>query len=134
MLRYKMSVYISLVHQSKNTLMTRKFASVFFGFFLSVSTLSAQQTAAYTNELVTFNRALELYNNEQYLAAQKLFDDVKNETRDEKIESDAAYYIANAAVRLGTAGGGQAYGKLCGAISYQHQTQFCLYRRCRLLL
>ncbi|MCM4159707.1 tetratricopeptide repeat protein [Antarcticibacterium flavum] len=84
--------------------MTRKFASVFFGFFLSVSTMVAQQTAAYTNELVTFNRALELYNNEQYLAAQKLFDDVKGKTRDEKIESDAAYYIANAAVRLGQPG------------------------------
>jgi len=73
--------------------------------FISTS-LSAicQQTAAYTHELVDFNRALELYNNEQYLAAQNLFDDVKDNTEDEKIKGDAAYYIANAAVRLNQPG------------------------------
>lgn len=64
----------------------------------------SQQSAAQTNELVKFNRALELYNNEQYLAAQNLFDDVKDETDDEKIKGDCAYYIANAAVRLNQSG------------------------------
>ncbi|WP_298525067.1 tetratricopeptide repeat protein [uncultured Christiangramia sp.] len=63
-----------------------------------------QQSAAYTHELVDFNRALELYNNEQYLAAQNLFDEVMDETDDEKIKGDAAYYIANAAVRLNQPG------------------------------
>lgn len=84
--------------------MTQNKASVFVVFFLSFSTFFAQQSAIYTNSLVKFNRALELYNNQQYLAAQNLFDDVKEETDDEKIESDAAYYIANAAVRLGQPG------------------------------
>ena len=63
-----------------------------------------QQSAAYTHDLVDFNRALELYNNEQYLAAQNLFDEVMDETDDEKIKGDAAYYIANAAVRLNQPG------------------------------
>ncbi|MDT0688712.1 tetratricopeptide repeat protein [Salegentibacter sp. F188] len=64
----------------------------------------SQQTAAFTNNLADFNQALELYNNQQYLAAQNLFDDVKDETEDEKIKADAAYYIANAAVRLNQQG------------------------------
>ena len=67
--------------------------------FFSIAGFS-QQSAAQTNELVDFNRALELYNNQQFLAAQNLFDEVKDETSDEKIQGDCAYYIANAAVRL----------------------------------
>ena len=73
--------------------------------FISLSfSAVCQQSAAYTHELVDFNRALELYNNEQYLAAQKLFADVKDKTDDEKIKGDAAYYIANAAVRMNQPG------------------------------
>ncbi|WP_081209378.1 tetratricopeptide repeat protein [Salegentibacter sediminis] len=71
--------------------------------FLFVSGF-AQQSAAYTHELADFNRALELYNNQQYLAAQNLFDEVMDETEDEKIKGDCAYYIANAAVRLNQPG------------------------------
>ncbi len=74
---------------------------VFISFSFSAI---CQQSAAYTNELVDFNRALALYNNEQYLAAQNLFSEVKEETKDEKIKGDAAYYIANAAVRLNQPG------------------------------
>ena len=84
--------------------MTQNKAPLFVVFFLAITSLFAQQSAIYTNSLVKFNRALELYNNQQYLAAQTLFDDVKDETDDEKIESDCAYYIANAAVRLGQPG------------------------------
>ncbi|MGK0386803.1 MAG: tetratricopeptide (TPR) repeat protein, partial [Patiriisocius sp.] len=60
----------------------------------------SQQTASFTNDLATFNRAIELYNNNQYLAAQQLFTSVKQTTDRESIESDCAYYIANCAVRL----------------------------------
>ncbi|APG58897.1 tetratricopeptide repeat protein [Christiangramia salexigens] len=74
---------------------------VFISFSFSAN---CQQSAAYTHELVDFNRALELYNNEQYLAAQNLFDEVKDKSKDEKIQGDAAYYIANAAVRLNQPG------------------------------
>src|SRR5690606_25439270 len=84
--------------------MTRNFAFLLVVFFISIQSPFAQQSAIYTNDLVEFNRALELYNNQQYLAAQTMFDNVKDKTNDEKIISDAAYYIANAAVRLGQPG------------------------------
>lgn len=74
---------------------------VFLFFSLMVS---SQQSAIHTNELVDFNRALELYNNRQYLAAQTLFNKVKEEVEDEKIEADCAYYSANAAVRMNQTG------------------------------
>ncbi|MCF4102523.1 tetratricopeptide repeat protein [Gillisia sp. M10.2A] len=87
--------------------MTRNKALFLVAFLLLSTSLFAQQTAVYTNDLVKFNRALELYNNGQFLAAQTIFDDVKDETNDEKITSDCAYYIANAAVRLGQPGADQ---------------------------
>ena len=72
-----------------------------FSIFLLLSFTSfSQQTAAFTNHLADFNQALEMYNNGQYLAAQSLFDKIKNNTEDETVQSDCAYYIANAAVRL----------------------------------
>lgn len=67
--------------------------------FTSLSGFS-QQSAVYTHSMVEFNRALEMYNNGQYLAAQNLFDKIKDKSDDETIKSDCAYYIANAAVRL----------------------------------
>ncbi|MBT8261723.1 MAG: tetratricopeptide repeat protein [Bacteroidia bacterium] len=72
--------------------------TAFFVCF-SFSVLS-QQTAIFTNDLEAFNKAIELYNNEQFLAAQSLFDRVKNQVNDETIKGDCAYYIANCAVRL----------------------------------
>lgn len=74
---------------------------VVFSLFLSLSFSSfSQQSAVYTNHLVDFNQALEMYNNKQYLAAQNLFDKIKNNSADQTLQSDCAYYIANAAVRL----------------------------------
>lgn len=69
-------------------------------FLLLNFSLMAQQSATYTSPLVDFQKALTLYNNQQYRAAQSLFDDIKRETEDVQIESDCAYYIANCAVRL----------------------------------
>ncbi len=71
--------------------------------FLSFSVFP-QQSAIHTNELVDYNRALELYNNGQYLAAQTLFEEVKDEVEDERIKANSAYYIANAAIRLNQPG------------------------------
>ncbi len=62
--------------------------------------LSAQQSAIYTNELVQYNQALELYNNKQFLAAQNLFDKVRDAVDDENIDANCSYYIANCAVWL----------------------------------
>ncbi len=73
--------------------------SMLFVIVLSVQ-LEAQQSAIYTNELVLYNQALELYNNKQFLAAQNLFDQVRDSSDDESIDSDCTYYIANCAVWL----------------------------------
>ncbi len=62
--------------------------------------LSAQQSAIYTNELVLYNQALELYNNKQFLAAQNIFDKVRDAVDDENIDANCSYYIANCAVWL----------------------------------
>ncbi|EDM43338.1 hypothetical protein SCB49_01247 [unidentified eubacterium SCB49] len=64
----------------------------------------AQRTAAYTNDKVEFIRAVELYNNNQFLAAQNLFQRVKKESDDQTVKGDAAYYIASSAVRLNQQG------------------------------
>ena len=64
------------------------------------SFIMGQQSAVYTNDYVDFQKALTLYNNQQYLASQSLFEHIKRNVNDETIESDCAYYIANCAVRL----------------------------------
>lgn len=60
----------------------------------------AQKSAIYTSELKDYQKALTLYNNKQYKAAQSLFDDIKYKTDDAVLKSDCSYYIANCAVRL----------------------------------
>ena len=60
----------------------------------------AQQSAIYTSNSVDYQKALSLYNNQQYLAAQSLFRQVKKTTDEAILKSDCAYYIANSAVRL----------------------------------
>ncbi|MFY0715141.1 tetratricopeptide repeat protein [Seonamhaeicola sp. NFXS20] len=62
--------------------------------------LLAQQSAVYTNNKVDYQKALSLYNNQQYLAAQSLFASVKKTAKEDILQSDCAYYIANCAVRL----------------------------------
>lgn len=74
---------------------------VFLWIAISLSfQLKAQQSAAYTNDLVDYQKALTLYNNQQYLASQSLFGSVQKTAKDEGLQSDCAYYIANCAVRL----------------------------------
>jgi TolA-binding protein len=69
--------------------------------FLIVSSFGvAQKSAVYTSDLQEYQKALTLYNNKQYKAAQSLFDDIKYNTDDVTVKSDCAYYIANCAVRL----------------------------------
>ena len=69
--------------------------------FLVLNTyIQAQQSATYTNDLVDYQKALTLYNNKQYLAAQSLFDQIQDTAENEQLESDCAYYMANCAVRL----------------------------------
>ncbi len=78
-------------------LLKRLFILVFLMFSLFGM---SQQSAVYTSEFKDYQKALTLYNNKQYKAAQALFDDVKSSTDDAVLESDCSYYIANCAVRL----------------------------------
>ncbi|WP_299336967.1 tetratricopeptide repeat protein [uncultured Psychroserpens sp.] len=80
--------------------MTFRKLTFLLSFLLFTSYLKAQQTATYTSDLVDYQKALTLYNNKQYQAAQSLFESIKNEAPNETVESDCAYYIANCAVRL----------------------------------
>ncbi|WCO00823.1 tetratricopeptide repeat protein [Psychroserpens ponticola] len=80
--------------------MTFRKLSVLLTFLWCSLYLQAQQSATYTSDLVDYQKALTLYNNKQYQAAQSLFEAIKNEAPNETLESDCAYYIANCAVRL----------------------------------
>lgn len=64
----------------------------------------AQESKIYTHEQKDFLDALALYNNEQYQAAQTIFNKVKSSTKNEEIAANSAYYAANAAVRLNQRG------------------------------
>ncbi|MBT8309419.1 MAG: tetratricopeptide repeat protein [Flavobacteriaceae bacterium] len=68
-------------------------------FMLSGQAIS-QMSARYTSDYVDFQKALSLYNDKQYLAAQALFEQIEDSVDDEVVQSDCAYYIANCAVRL----------------------------------
>src|SRR5690606_5339061 len=74
---------------------------------LSGTLASAQQSEIYTHDLSEYNRALSLYKDSQYQSAQLLFEKVKTETKYSDIEADAAYYIANTAIRLEQQGADQ---------------------------
>ncbi|WP_431159066.1 tetratricopeptide repeat protein [Winogradskyella poriferorum] len=75
----------------------KRLSLVFFAF--SIFSF-AQKSAIYTSDLLDYQKALTLYNNQQFKAAQALFDDIKYNTNDAVLKSDCSYYIANCAVRL----------------------------------
>src|SRR5690606_30788309 len=66
--------------------------------------LCAQETKINTHDNKAYQDALALYNNGQYQAAQNIFQRVKARTGDGETEANAAYYTANAAIRLNQRG------------------------------
>ena len=60
---------------------------------------SAQQTALYSNENQDFNKAVLLYKEKQFQAAQILFDQVKTHATNQELVADCDFYIANCAIR-----------------------------------
>ena len=70
-----------------------------FAISFSFQTI-AQESAIYTSNLVDYQKALTLYNNQQYRAALSMFSQVKKTVKKDVLQSDCAYYIANCAVRL----------------------------------
>jgi TolA-binding protein len=80
--------------------MTFRKISVALCFLLFTLLMQAQQSAIYTSDLVAYQKALTLYTNQQYQAAQSVFETIKADAPNKTLESDCAYYIANCAVRL----------------------------------
>ena len=78
----------------------RKIALTLLLAIISVIDVNAQQSKIFTDDLRTYNQAIDLYQEDQYVAAQRLFEKVKNQVNDDVIQGNAAYYIANCAVRL----------------------------------
>ncbi|MDP5230764.1 MAG: tetratricopeptide repeat protein [Cellulophaga sp.] len=70
----------------------------------SLHFLSAQKSKIFTHDQKEYQQALALYNNEQFQAAQAIFEKVKSTTKDPETEANSAYYAANAAVRLNQLG------------------------------
>jgi len=64
----------------------------------------AQETKIYTHDQKQYQDALALYNDNQYQAAQTIFEKVQHSTKDPETEANSAYYVANAAVRLNQLG------------------------------
>lgn len=81
-----------------------RYLTVFIVLSLFSWNLFAQQSAVYTNNLAQFNKAMELYNNGQFLAAQPLFQKIERQSSEQGLKGDCAYYAANCAVRLNQQG------------------------------
>ena len=66
--------------------------------FISQSS-TAQQSAIYLNQNPEYHKAIQLYKEMQFQAAQILFERVKSTTQSEEIISDCDYFIANCAIK-----------------------------------
>ncbi|RTY94160.1 tetratricopeptide repeat protein, partial [Flavobacterium bomense] len=83
----------------------RKISWLFFLFlFIQSLSVSAQKSAIYTNDSKDFDKAILLYNENQYASAQLLFEKVKSATANEELKSDCFFYIANCAIRTNQSG------------------------------
>ncbi len=83
----------------------RKISWLFFLFlFIQSLSVSAQKSAIYTHESKDFDKALSLYNDNQYASAQLIFEKVKSATANEELKSDCSYYVANCAIRTNQSG------------------------------
>ena len=75
-------------------------AFIFLSFLLVSVTLLGQKTEINNNQFSDFDKAISLYNDKQYLAAQILFDKVKQDNKQADIQADCSYYIAFCAIKL----------------------------------
>ena len=69
-------------------------------FLMLITTVSAQKSEIYTNDLEAFNQAISLYKNKQYLSAQIIFEKVKLEILGQEVKADCAFYSAFCAIKL----------------------------------
>ena len=76
-------------------------------FLLLLAGLAFGQTSKiYTNDMVEFNHALDLYSNKDYAAAQVLFKEIRETyDKDSELRALSYYYEAFCAIRLGQSNG-----------------------------
>ena len=84
--------------------MLKKKTALLLSLFGILYSLCAQESKIYTHDQKEYQQALTLYNNEQFQAAQAIFEKVQYQTKDPETEANSAYYVANAAVRLNQLG------------------------------
>ena len=84
--------------------MQKLFSLFFLYIFIGFSTLSAQKSAINNNANFDFEKAVSLYNDSQYLAAQIIFDKVKLNNYSQELQSDCSYYSAFCAIKLNQTG------------------------------
>lgn len=80
-----------------------KYHKLIILFFLcAFGIVSSQQSKIYTNELVNYNHAVDLYHNKNYSAAQILFHKIKDQYgNDSELKARSYYFEAFCAIRLG---------------------------------
>jgi len=70
-------------------------------FLFSFGFVFSQQSKIYTNDLIEYNHAVDLYRNKDYSAAQLLFHKIKNQYDDaSELKARSYYYEAFCAIRL----------------------------------
>ena len=73
--------------------------TLFLALFFVAQSNMAQQSAIYLNQNPEYHKAIQLYKEMQFQAAQILFERVKSTTQSEEIISDCDYFIANCAIK-----------------------------------
>ncbi|WP_010177398.1 tetratricopeptide repeat protein [Aquimarina agarilytica] len=78
-----------------------KKSSIITCFFVLISSLVlAQQTEIYNTTNGLYQRAVDLYNNKEFAAAQSFFRKVQATTVDQNVKANTSYYIAQSAVQM----------------------------------
>ncbi len=72
---------------------------LFFFIFITSGIITAQKSAIYTQDSKDFDKAIALFNDNQYASAQFIFEKVKSATANEELKSDCSYYVATCAIR-----------------------------------
>jgi len=79
----------------------RRVSMLFFLLVIAgISKVSGQQSAIYTHSLSDYDQAVQLYKDKQYQSAQILFEKAKQVHKEQDVQADCAYYIANCAIHL----------------------------------
>jgi tetratricopeptide (TPR) repeat protein len=79
----------------------RKLSLFFFPLIFIIGfSVSAQKSSIYTHDSKDFDKAVSLYNDDQYVSAQIVFKKVKLIASNSALFSDCSFYIASCAIRI----------------------------------